>query len=286
MNAKIFRLFGLLVISFFLVSCGADSSMQKGGGQNMKIWAHRGCSYAWPENTLQAFEAAAKLPVTGIELDIQLTKDGKIIVIHDETVDRTTDGSGNVRDFTLKELKELKIQTHSGLLGRKRYTSIPTIEEVFSLLKPFCLKKGLLINIELKNSVVRYEGMEDMILSLVHEYGLEPYIVYSSFNPESILLIKERKPEAEIAILNSLLQQCLDFSNAAGKDKTSALHPFIKKLDVENLRSKTSLKVRAWNSKAYEPFYPSTEKYEVQDIKALEDYGVTDIFTNIPEAYL
>ena len=75
----------------------------------MKLWAHRGCSQRYPENTLLAFEKAAQLQeLVGIELDIQLTKDGQIVVIHDEKVDRTTDGSGWVRDFTLAELKRLR----------------------------------------------------------------------------------------------------------------------------------------------------------------------------------
>ena len=69
---------------------------------NMKIWAHRGCSQIYPENTITAFEKALKIPgLTGIELDIQLTADGELVVIHDERVDRTTDGFGFVKDYTL-----------------------------------------------------------------------------------------------------------------------------------------------------------------------------------------
>lgn len=120
----------------------------------MKIWAHRGCSYAWPENTLEAFAAACKLPVEGIELDIQLSRDGRLVVIHDETVDRTTDGSGNVAEFTFGELRRLRIQTHSSEDGQKCFTCIPSMEEVFELIRPYCLKKGLLLNIELKNNVI------------------------------------------------------------------------------------------------------------------------------------
>ena len=68
---------------------------------NMRLWAHRGCSQRYPENTLIAFEKAAAIQsLIGIELDIQLTKDGEIVVIHDERVDRTTDGTGFVRDYT------------------------------------------------------------------------------------------------------------------------------------------------------------------------------------------
>ncbi|MDD6810698.1 MAG: glycerophosphodiester phosphodiesterase family protein, partial [Lachnospiraceae bacterium] len=76
----------------------------------MKIWAHRGCSQRYPENTLLAFEKAIGLNnLTGIELDIQLTKDGEIVVIHDERVDRTTESIGFVRDYTLAEIKKLHI---------------------------------------------------------------------------------------------------------------------------------------------------------------------------------
>lgn len=249
----------------------------------MKIWAHRGCSYVWPENTLQAFEAACKYPITGIELDIQMTKDKKIVVIHDEKVDRTTDASGAVSDFTLEELKQLKIETHPTLAGIPEYTQIPTIEEVFGLVKPYCLKRGILINIELKNSVVRYEGMEDQILEIVKEWELEDYIIYSSFNPESLCLLKEKNPSAKTGILASSALTCLAFSETNPVD---ALHPYIKNLDVEKLREKTRLPVRVWNIRKYEPFYPDRGEIEIQNLEELEKAGVTDIFTNVPERYL
>ena len=268
----------LAVLSLF--SCNLEGN-NKGADSSMKIWAHRGCSYAWPENTLQAFEAACKYNITGIELDIQLTKDNKIVVIHDETLDRTTSGTGKVKDFTLSEIKNLKIATHPGFLGIKKYTQVPTIEEVFDLLKPYCLKKGLLINIELKTNKERYEGIEDMILALVKEYDLEKYIVYSSFNPDSVILIKQKKPDAKVGILKTSEQDCLTFSQEHPVD---AIHPYVKKLDVENIRLKTTLPIRAWG--ADEPFYPNNGQYEILDLETLKKLGVTDIFTNVPEAYL
>ena len=249
----------------------------------MNIWAHRGCSYGWPENTIPAFKAACKLPITGIELDIQLTKDQKLVVIHDETVDRTTDGTGHVSDFTLAELKELKIQTHPSLFRQRRFTQIPTMEEVFALVKPYCLKNGLMLNIELKNNVVRYEGMEDQILQLANEWKMEKYIVYSSFNPDSVRLLKEKDPTVRTGILSSSLSVCLAF---AKENQVDALHPYIKNLDVADLRQKTDLPVRAWNTKTFEPFYPSKEAVEMQNLEELESIGVTDIFTNVPEKYL
>lgn len=97
----------------------------------MKIWAHRGCSQNYPENTLLAFEKAASLPnLTGIELDIQLTKDRELVVIHDERVDRTTEGIGFVKDYTLSELKKLHIYA-----GSNPSQEIPAMEEVLDLIE-------------------------------------------------------------------------------------------------------------------------------------------------------
>ena len=144
----------------------------------MKIWAHRGCSQLYPENTLLAFEKAMNVKnLTGVELDIQLTRDGEIVVIHDEKVDRTTDGFGYVRDYTLKELKQLHI-----FAGRGADTErIPTMKEVIELLLPRMKSDGFMINIELKTSVFNYPGIEEKIVALVDEMGVKDNIVYSSF---------------------------------------------------------------------------------------------------------
>ncbi len=130
----------------------------------MNIWAHRGCSGRFPENTITSFSEALKFDITGIELDIQLTKDRHIVVIHDETVDRTTSGEGNVADYTFDDIRALRIEAPGGKTER-----IPTIDEVFDLMERPCKERGLKINIELKNSKVRYEGMEQMILDKVRK---------------------------------------------------------------------------------------------------------------------
>ena len=99
------------------ISCTGNEAMKNlpivaDSEHTINIWAHRGCSYAYPENTLPAFKAACQLPVAGIELDIHLSKDGEVVVIHDETVDRTTNGKGAVADMTLAELQRLDIPYH------------------------------------------------------------------------------------------------------------------------------------------------------------------------------
>lgn len=254
----------------------------------MKIWAHRGCSYRYPENTLSSFREACRYEIVGIELDIQLSRDGEMVVIHDERVDRTTDGSGRVEDMTLRELKQLKIQPNEQ--SSKIYETIPTMREVLALLAPVCRRDGLLINIELKNSVARYEGMEQKILELVAEYGLEPYIVYSSFNPDSIRLLKELNPDIKVGILSEHVSKCLEFARQV---RVEAIHPFIKAEDIALLSEEASgapnqrkLQVRAWNIRTYEPFFPEDREIEIQDVEKLEQMGITDIFTNTPESYV
>lgn len=251
--------------------------------KNMRFWAHRGCSLAYPENTLEAFKAAAEIKgIAGIELDVQLTKDGEIVVIHDETVNRTTNGTGNVRDYTLKQLKELKIASVDGT-----YTTIPTLEEVFRLLYTVCEEDRpegkFLINIELKNSVIRYEGMEEKVIQLVSEYGLEENIVYSSFLPESMRLVKELAPYAQTGILGGDMEQC--WLNAI-KMNADAIHPWIGGLsvDAEEIKKVSDMPVRAWNGE--EPFFGQTRQLKEKHLEKYAVFGVTDMITNVPEMYL
>lgn len=152
----------------------------------MKIWAHRGCSQMYPENTLLAFEKAAELDgLEGIEFDIQMTKDGELVVIHDERVDRTTEGTGYVKDYLFSQLRRLHIYA-----GSDRSQSIPAIEEVLDLLEDK-IRSGLKINIELKNSIFPYEGMEEKIVSLINRRGMQESVVYSSFNALSVEKIRK-----------------------------------------------------------------------------------------------
>lgn len=241
----------------------------------MKIWAHRGCCTQYPENTLTAFAAACRYDIAGIELDIQLTADGELVVIHDEKVDRTTNGTGMVKDFTLAELQKLEIAAPDGQVEH-----IPTMAAVFDLLAPVCRERGLYINIELKNSIVPYPGMEEKILSLVAEKGLAPYIIYSSFNPDSIVRIKQLDPTVQTGILASRLMDCCRLEAPTNAD---ALHCNVRALDADAPRSWTQAPIRAWNGS--EPFYPNTTPSEPFDVAVLEAQGVTDIIVNQPELY-
>ncbi len=162
-----------------------------------EILAHRGYSAKFPENTMIAFRGAEYANADGVELDVQLSKDGEVVVIHDEKLNRTTTGKGYVKDFTLQELKKMD----AGVLfpDIKEKQTIPTLEEVFTWLTT----NKLTCNVELKNGVFRYEGMEEKVIQLIHQYELTERIVISSFNHYSIVHCYRLAPEIEIAPLLS-----------------------------------------------------------------------------------
>lgn len=148
--------------------------------------AHRGYSGKFDENTMLAFKKAIEYKADGIETDVQLSKDNVPVIIHDETLDRTTDGKGYVKDYTLDELKIFR--TKSG-------EEIPTLKELLELVVESDLK---VLNLELKNSIFPYEGLEEKALNMINQYNLNEKIIISSFNHLS--LVKVRKLDKEIRL--------------------------------------------------------------------------------------
>ncbi len=241
----------------------------------MKIWAHRGCSQNYPENTLLAFEKAAELKnLAGIELDIQLTRDGYMVVFHDDRVDRTTDGIGEIGKYTLNELKKLKISAGNGKVEK-----IPTIEEVMDLLEE-PLRNGLKLNIELKHGLVPYAGMEEKIVNLVHKRQLQKSVIYSSFCSVSLSIVRQLDQDAEIGILDTRVSNCLYMLK--GGCGANVLHPYWQGIDlpVKQIQNYT---VRAWFSGH---LYPEKSTGTLLDMSKLEEKGITDVILNEPEVYI
>ena len=163
-----------------------------------EVWAHRGASgwdrqYA-PENTMPAFRKAAEMGADGIELDVQLTKDGEIVICHDERIDRTGRGQGWIKDFTLEELKKIDFGKPHVEYG---FVEIPTLQEFFEFIKPTKLK----VNIELKTNAIYYDRLEEKTYWLAEEYGMNRRIIYSSFNHYSLQKLKTLCPDAKIGLL-------------------------------------------------------------------------------------
>ena len=242
-----------------------------------KIWAHRSCCTLYPENTLEAFRAAAELDgITGIELDIQLTSDGEMVVFHDENLRRVTHIDRNVRGCTLAEIKNIAIPANDG-----KYCSIPTLEEVLIMMKPYCESRGILINIELKTSVIRYDGIESKAYEIVRKYGMEQYIVWSSFLAESVDIIKKIDQDAKTAVLAMSIEECISMARDTAAD---ALHPYIGGLVYALPQDMQGMPVRAWNGD--EPFFNDGRPLKEAHLEEYRYYGATDIFTNIPEKYV
>lgn len=151
------------------------------------VLAHRGGSHLAPEHTMVAFEKAISLGVDGFEIDIRLTKDEEIIVFHDETVDRTSDGVGFVKDFTLEELKQLNFGFQfKDLDGNYPYRDEKI--EVVTLRELFELFPNTYINIDIKDEPDTYEGslMPSKLWRLIEEYAAEERIVVTSFYSEQV----------------------------------------------------------------------------------------------------
>lgn len=162
-----------------------------------QILAHRGYSAAYPENTMKAFIEAEKAGADGLEIDVQLTKDGEVVVIHDEKIDRTTNGTGFVKDLTFKEIRKFDASYKNKSLLKKE--PIPSFIELLEWLKT----NSLVCNVELKNGIFPYKGMEEKVVSLIRHYNLEERIILSSFNHYSIVYCYQLAPEIETAPLYS-----------------------------------------------------------------------------------
>ncbi len=205
-----------------------------------QIFAHRGARGYAPENTLESFMLAVRQKADGIELDVQMTSDGELVIIHDESVDRTSDHKGLVKSFTLNELKQFNFNNHNPEYPVCR---IPTLEEVIQLIKPTDLR----INIELKNGIFVYEGIEQKVLDLVRKYDMEDRVIYSSFNHYSIVKVKQMKPDAYCGFLHE--DRFIGVPEYAAKYKMDAVHPalyfLIDEQYVKQAR-KYGLEINSW----------------------------------------
>lgn len=158
------------------------------------IYGHRGASGHAPENTLEAFRLAMDMGADGFELDVHMSLDGELVVIHDETVDRTTDGTGYVRELTLDRLKTL--DACNGMASY-RGAKIPTLEEVFALVR----NTRHIVNVEIKTDEWFYPRIEEKCLALAAKMGVEDRVVYSSFNHYTLMKLRKLKPDAKLGML-------------------------------------------------------------------------------------
>lgn len=181
-------------------------------------FAHRGASAVCPENTMAAFRKALELGATGIETDVQMTKDGKLILIHDETVMRTTGEQGFVKDYTLEEIQ--RFDAGSWFSEEFRGERLPSLEELLELTKD----RGTIVNIELKNGAIQYPDLEEKVIATIQNFGMEDRVVISSFNHYSLVKCKSIAPDIRTGILYiEGLYKAWEYGQTVGADALHAL---------------------------------------------------------------
>lgn len=229
-----------------------------------KIFAHRGYSGKYPENTMIAFKKALECGVDGIELDVQLTKDGEVVIIHDETIDRTTTGKGFVVDYTYEELEKFDASFKFKDLG---FNKIPTLREYFQLVRDY----DIVTNVELKTGINEYLGIEEKVWELIKEYNLEEKVIISSFNHFSVMRMKDIAPQLKYGFLSE--DWIIDAGKYTHSHGVQCYHPRFNNLvpDVIKELKKYNLEINTWTVNLEE------------DMRYLYSNNIDVIITNYPE---
>lgn len=214
--------------------------------------AHRGASGYVLENTMEAFEKAIALGCDGIETDVQISKDGKLVLIHDERVDRTTTGTGYVKDHDFEELKAL---------------GVPLLEDLLVLAK----KHGILLNLELKNTLVQYPGLEEKVIRMIMDYGMETQVIISSFNHYSMVKCKRLAPQIQTGLL--YIEPLYEPEKYCLNAWADAIHPDYRTLNKEVVAAAHDKGVKV---------HPYTINEE-SDIDYMIEIGVDMIISNYPD---
>ena len=228
------------------------------------IYGHRGSSGTHPENTLLSFQAAHKAGAQGIELDVQLTKDLVPVVIHDERLERTTNGIGFVKDFLYEDL--VRLDAGQAFSNRFQGTSIPSLKSVLE----WITSTSLILNIELKNGLFPYEHLENKVLDLLTHYQLCDRTIISSFNHYSIQRLAQKTSKVETAILlMEKLVEPWDYLQRVGANSIHIEWSAIDEFFITNTQ-KRGIPVRA---------FTVNESYQ---INSLRKAGCSAIFTDFP----
>lgn len=231
----------------------------------MKILGHRGAAGTSPENTLLSFAKGLEFGVDGFEFDVQLSRDREIVICHDERVDRTSDGIGWVKDFTLKELKKLNFG-----VGFRMYAPIPTLEELLEMLKG----RPLILNVEIKTGLIEYPGIVGQVADLLEKYRVTSQSIISSFEHKTIVEVIENYPHLKTGLIYDcgLISPWLYAQNLGA----SHLHPHYASVTPELVREShlRGIGVHTWTVD------------EVWEMERVVNSGADIAITNYPERFI
>lgn len=230
-----------------------------------KIIAHRGYSGKYPENTMLAFRRALESGCDGIEFDVHLSRDGVPVIIHDETLDRTTDGTGWVRDYSSVQLRTFNAAARYSEPGL--IEPIPTLHEYFELVRG----RDFLTNIELKTGVTEYPGIERIVLDMIDGADLRSHVIISSFNHFTILRMKALAPDIKCGFLEE--SRLLDAAGYCARHGVECMHPYFYELTPERIGEyrAAGIEINAWTINAED------------DLRRMLQAEIDGIITNFPE---
>jgi glycerophosphoryl diester phosphodiesterase len=231
-------------------------------------YAHRGASGHAPANTISAFVLAAEMGADGVELDVHLSRDGEVVVIHDDTVDATTDGHGRVSAMSLADLRTLDAGSWFG----ERFSGerIPTLQEVFD-----AIGHRLLVNVEIKVEAGYHPiAQEEEVVRLIEDNQMIDRVIVSSFSPRSLRRVHKLDPNTRLGLLYgrpepAVLPLVLRWLGV----RYDALHPSFQMVDaryIERAR-RWGVQVNVWTVNA------------AGDMVRMRDLGVDSIITNYPD---
>jgi glycerophosphoryl diester phosphodiesterase len=242
--------------------------------KKITITGHRGAAGYAPENTLASFKKALALNVDRIELDIHQSKDGMIVVIHDESVDRTSDGNGLISELSFDEIRKLDVG--SSFSKEFKGEKIPSLEEVIQLINGQC---DLLI--EFKNGNDHYPGIEEKVIALIHKYDAVDWCIVHSFNTKVLIRINQKIPALRLHKLFIIqlrftpLYYSLELENYDPKDypfiEEYSFHQFFGNQNIINKLHQMGKKVNIWT---------------LDDPKRMQAYrnlGIDGIITDYPD---
>ena len=230
-----------------------------------KVFAHRGFSGNYPENTMLAYEKAVEAGCDGIEMDIHLSRDGQVVIMHDADLSRTTNGSGRIQDYTVAQLKEL--DAGADFAGKYGTVRIPTLEEYLDYIR----STDVITNIEIKSEPGNFYDIEQKAVGLVRRYRLEERIIFSSFNHYSMVLCKKLAPEIACGLLyGAAIAHPSSYAKNFGVEY---MHPAFTELSPELIEDMKAggIGINAWTIN------------EEADIRRFWELGIDGIITNFPD---